>query len=76
MNRVVKDEQLRNAKEDIAMAEYTDDDRIRDTLKEMQSYFELCAINCQLGSVAYRLYSKYVATLDKVMKRIKEDEHD
>ena len=55
------------------MARLTDNDRIRDTLKVMQRYFERCANNCQLGSGAYRLYSKYVATLDKVMKRIKED---
>ena len=65
-----------NRKEDTAMAEYTDDDRIRDTLKEMQRYFERCANNCQLGSVAYRFYSKYVATLDKVMRLVKEDDHD
>lgn len=52
------------------------DERLTTTLKEMQRYFERCANNCQLGSGAYRLYSKYVATLDKVMKRIKEEEHD
>ena len=48
----------------------------RDTLREMEAYFTRCVNNCSLGSAAYRRFSQYVFTLQRVMKTVKEDEHD
>lgn len=47
-----------------------------DALAEMEAYFTRCVNNCSLGSAAYRRFSQYVYTLQRVMKIVKEDEHD
>lgn len=48
----------------------------RDTLREMEAYFTRCVNNCTLGSQAYRRFSQYVFTLQRIAKIVKEDEHD
>lgn len=48
----------------------------RDTLREMEAYFTRCVNNCSLGSAAYRRFSQYVFTLQRVMKTVKEDDND
>lgn len=45
-----------------------------DALAEMECYFTRCVNNCSLGSAAYRRFSQYVYTLQRVMKIVKEDE--
>ena len=47
----------------------------RDTLREMEQYFTRCVNNCSLGSAAYRRFSQYVFTLQRIAKMVKEDEH-
>lgn len=44
-----------------------------DALAEMECYFTRCVNNCSLGSAAYRRFSQYVYTLQRVMKIVKED---
>ena len=48
----------------------------RDALREMEQYFTRCVNNCSLGSAAYRRFSQYVFTLQRVMKTVKEDDND
>lgn len=52
----------------------TETDRMLDTIAKIQHYFARCARNCQLGSDAYRRFTDYVYTLDKVADRLKEGE--
>lgn len=44
-----------------------------DALREMEAYFTRCVNNCSLGSAAYRRFSQYVYTLQKIAKIVKEE---
>ena len=48
----------------------------RDTLREMEQYFTRCVNNCTLGSAAYRRFSQYVFTLQRIAKIVKEDKQN